>query len=55
MLRMLGTQEIENALEEMGELAIQCDFCGQAYAFDAPACADLFLNTPCADTPPSIH
>lgn len=42
MLRMLGREEIDSALTEMGSLAIDCDFCGQHYAFDAVDCAQLF-------------
>jgi molecular chaperone Hsp33 len=42
MLRMLGREEIESALAEMGRLAIDCDFCGQHYDFDAVDCAQLF-------------
>ena len=42
MLRMLGKDEVDNALAELGQLAINCDFCGQGYAFDAVDCAQLF-------------
>lgn len=42
MLRMLGREEIESALADLGKLAINCDFCGQHYEFDAVDCAQLF-------------
>ena len=47
MLKMLGKPEIDSALEEMETLGIDCDFCGQHYAFDRVDCAQLFAN----DTP----
>jgi len=42
MLQMLGKAEIDHALTEQGKLTIHCDFCGQAYGFDAVDCAQLF-------------
>lgn len=42
MLKMLGREEVEAALEELGKLGIDCDFCGQHYDFDAVDCAQLF-------------
>ncbi|MBF8176983.1 MAG: Hsp33 family molecular chaperone HslO [Burkholderiaceae bacterium] len=44
MLKMLGQAEVETALEEMGKLAIDCDFCGQHYEFDPVDCAQLFVS-----------
>jgi molecular chaperone Hsp33 len=49
MLRMLGQQEVESALAELGELAIDCDFCGQHYAFDKVDCAQLFATANTSD------
>lgn len=49
MLRMLGRDEIDSALAELGSLAIDCDFCGQHYAFDAVDCAQLFATDILAD------
>ncbi|MGZ8291351.1 MAG: Hsp33 family molecular chaperone HslO [Telluria sp.] len=47
MLKMLGTGEVEAALEDLGELEINCDFCGKHYAFDKVDCAQLFaVDTP---------
>lgn len=44
MLKMLGQPEVESALEELGELGINCDFCGKHYAFDKVDCAQLFAS-----------
>jgi len=42
MLRMLGKPEVDAALEELGKLAINCDFCGRHYEFDKVDCTQLF-------------
>ena len=47
MLKMLGQAEVESALADLGELGINCDFCGKHYAFDKVDCAQLFAS----DTP----
>lgn len=44
MLIMLGKEEIDSALADLGKLAINCDFCGQHYEFDAVDCAQLFAT-----------
>ncbi|MEO6353376.1 MAG: Hsp33 family molecular chaperone HslO [Burkholderiaceae bacterium] len=44
MLKMLGQDEIADALQEQGTLTINCDFCGQPYAFDKVDCAQLFVT-----------
>jgi molecular chaperone Hsp33 len=43
MLKMLGQEEVAEALSQMEKLAIDCDFCGQHYEFDAVDCAQLFV------------
>ena len=35
MLRLLGTQEVESILAEMGKIEVNCDFCNKQYTFDA--------------------
>jgi molecular chaperone Hsp33 len=45
MLKMLGQEEVDSALEEMGKMSVDCDFCGQHYAFDKVDCAQLFVTT----------
>ncbi len=42
MLKMLGKPEVDSALDELGKLSINCDFCGQHYEFDKVDCAQLF-------------
>ncbi|HEU4850930.1 MAG TPA: Hsp33 family molecular chaperone HslO [Telluria sp.] len=42
MLKMLGQEEVESALADLGKLAINCDFCGKHYEYDAVDCAQLF-------------
>jgi molecular chaperone Hsp33 len=47
MLKMLGKDEVNEALKELGHLGINCDFCGKHYDFDKVDCAQLFAgNTP---------
>lgn len=50
MLKMLGREEVDGALDELGQLAINCDFCGKHYAFDKVDCAQLFVG----DTPVEV-
>lgn len=49
MLKMLGREEIDDALVELGKLEIDCDFCGQHYAFDKVDCMQLFATQTMAD------
>jgi molecular chaperone Hsp33 len=44
MLKMLGQAEVEAALDDLGQLGIDCDFCGQHYDFDKVDCAQLFVE-----------
>jgi len=54
MLKMLGREEIDSALDELGQLAINCDFCGKHYAFDKVDCAQLFVGkTPVEELMPA--
>ncbi|MFC5474403.1 Hsp33 family molecular chaperone HslO [Paraherbaspirillum soli] len=50
MLKMLGEREIEEALSELGKVAVDCDFCGQHYEFDKVDCAHLFATTAPVET-----
>jgi molecular chaperone Hsp33 len=49
MLKMLGREEIDSALAELGKLDVNCDFCGQDYLFDAVDCRQLFALETLAD------
>ncbi|MET3133801.1 molecular chaperone Hsp33 [Oxalobacteraceae bacterium GrIS 1.11] len=44
MLKMLGQPEVDSALAELGQVGVNCDFCGQHYDFDKVDCAQLFLS-----------
>ncbi|WP_334186498.1 Hsp33 family molecular chaperone HslO, partial [Noviherbaspirillum sp.] len=44
MLKMLGKPEVDSALDDLGKLGINCDFCGQHYEFDRVDCAQLFAT-----------
>ena len=48
MLKMLGQEEIDSALEELGQLAVDCEFCGQHYGFDKVDYTQLFATEPIA-------
>ena len=49
MLKMLGKEEVDSAIADLGELDIDCDFCGQQYGFDAVDCAQLFTSDVISD------
>ena len=49
MLKMLGKEEIDSALADLGKLEIDCDFCGQHYGFDAVDCMQLFTADAISD------
>lgn len=44
MLKTLGKAEIDSVLDEMGTVAIDCDFCGKHYEYDKVDCAQLFAS-----------
>ncbi len=48
MLKMLGREEVDSALDELGQLAVSCEFCGQDYGFDKVDCTQLFAAEPIA-------
>ncbi len=50
MLKILGRDEVDSALDELGQLGINCDFCGKHYLFDKVDCAQLFVS----DTPVEV-
>lgn len=49
MLKMLGQEEIDEALSDLGKLEVNCEFCGQHYAFDKVDCRQLFAAQTLAD------
>ena len=44
MLKMLGEEEVNGTLDEVGQVGVNCDFCGQHYTFDKVDCAQLFVT-----------
>jgi molecular chaperone Hsp33 len=44
MLKMLGREEVESVVAELGHVAVNCDFCGQHYEYDKVDCAQLFAS-----------
>lgn len=50
MLKMLGREEVESVIEELGQVAVDCDFCGKHYAYDKVDCAQLFASSDPVET-----
>ena len=48
MLKMLGQPEVDSVLDELGHVAIDCEFCGQHYVFDKVDCVQLFITAEAA-------
>ncbi|MGD9944693.1 MAG: Hsp33 family molecular chaperone HslO [Burkholderiaceae bacterium] len=46
MLRLLGRDEVDGIVAELGHVEVRCEFCNQPYAFDAVDCAGLFVPEP---------
>lgn len=44
MLRSLGRAEVEDILQEQQQVEVKCDFCNQAYCFDALDVAQLLTD-----------
>lgn len=49
MLKMLGEEEIQAAVEELNSLDVNCDFCGKHYSFDRVDCKQLFSTESLVD------
>lgn len=43
MLKMLGEKEVKEAITELNQLDINCDFCSKKYSFDQVDCTQLFV------------
>ena len=48
-LRMVGQQEVEEILDEQGEVQVTCEFCNRCYAFTPDAARALFTPSAAAD------
>lgn len=55
MLKMLGATEVADILSERDPVEVRCDFCNQAYRFDAVDCAALFRDTVSGNDPDRRH
>ena len=44
MLRMLGRDEVDDIVEERGDVEVHCEFCNQRYEFDSVDVAQLFAT-----------
>jgi molecular chaperone Hsp33 len=55
MLRGLGYDEVRDILEEQGEVSVSCEFCCQAYAYDAVDVERLFAAADQPDVPRTRH
>jgi molecular chaperone Hsp33 len=44
MLKMLGREEVDSVIEELGHVGVNCDFCGKHYEYDKVDCAQLFTS-----------
>ena len=55
MLRGLGYDEMRDILEEQGEVSVNCEFCKQAYRFDAVDIEQLFAAADQPEVPHTRH
>jgi molecular chaperone Hsp33 len=55
MLKMLGREEVDNILEERGNIEVACEFCNQKYHFDAVDAEEIFAPIPSAPGTSSRH
>ena len=44
MLRLLGRQEVESILAELGKIEVNCDFCNKQYMFDVVDAAQILAT-----------
>lgn len=44
MLQMLGKTEVDSIVLEQGEIGVNCEYCNNAYKFDAVDAAALFTS-----------
>lgn len=49
MLKMLGEKEVKEAIAELNQLDINCDFCSKQYSFDQVDCTQLFVANTTVD------
>ena len=44
MLQMLGQEQVQDILDEQGEVSVNCEYCNSPYRFDPVDCAGLFAT-----------
>ena len=49
VIRMLGQEEVDSILAELGAVETRCDFCGMQYRFDAVDCKQALTSTTLSD------
>lgn len=49
VIRMLGQEEVDGILSELGAFETSCDFCGMQYRFDAVDCKQAFASATLSD------
>ena len=54
MLLMLGADEVESILNELGHVETICEFCGLGYLFDTVDCKQLFATKNAIEAKPQI-
>jgi molecular chaperone Hsp33 len=55
VLRRLGQDEVDDILEEQGQVEVGCDFCGRQYHFDRVDTAGLFAEVGGSQGSPTRH
>ncbi len=55
MLHMLGRGEVDSIVAERGSVEVNCEFCNQAYCFDADAANAVFAGGAQAPAPATRH
>ncbi|RPH62165.1 MAG: Hsp33 family molecular chaperone HslO [Burkholderiales bacterium] len=55
MLKLLGSDEVEAILAERGDIDVHCEYCNQAYRFDAVDSIALFHDAPAAPGSQAQH
>ncbi|HHO67674.1 MAG TPA: redox-regulated molecular chaperone Hsp33, partial [Gammaproteobacteria bacterium] len=55
VLRGLGYDEVQDILQEQGSIKVNCEFCNQAYEFDAVDAERLFAASDQPEVPRTRH
>ena len=55
MLRGLGYTEVQDILEEQGDVSVNCEFCAQGYGFDRVDVERLFAAADQPEVPQTRH